>query len=122
MHTGCFFYWPDLKMSARPLGNSEFLTFRTFLKGFTCNLTISHCFRADQSKKPPCMIQLHQRIISLPNTFHLSPILSLLIPHNPRHSFSYVDTFQESNYEYRTITFTGCFLDLPLHKSLSTSR
>ena len=50
--------------------------------------------RAEGCKLPSLCIQLqlqlHQKIISLPNTFHLSPILSLLIPHNPRHSFSYV--------------------------------
>ena len=33
----------------------EVLALRTFLKGFTCNLTLESFFRADQSKKTPCM-------------------------------------------------------------------
>ena len=35
---------------------SDILTLRTFLKAFTCNLTLKSFFREDQSKKPPCTI------------------------------------------------------------------
>ena len=53
IYTGWFFYLVRPKNDQVP-DPKEILTLRTFLKGFTCNLTLSH-FLGGPVKKPPCI-------------------------------------------------------------------